>query len=389
MTVAPRRVALLLETDGPGGAEVIVFHLACALRDRGHDVTPVGIAGGMGWLSGKYREAGFEPVLLTERRPPDWRLVRALAGTFRANRIELVHSHEFTLGWYGAWAARRAGLPHVVTMHGNQTMTDAWRRRAILRWSFRKSAAVLAVSEATRSQLVADLRLRPDAISVVHNGIPERRGDPEPIRRELGLREGELLVIAVGNLDRRKGHIHLLEALAKLTAEGLDVPWRVAIAGGRGGPERERLTHFAAEHGMADRVHILTARDDIPDLQAAADIFTMPSLWEGLPLAVLEAMLSGTVVLASETSGIPEAITHGEHGLLAPPGDSDALARELGRLIREPELRERLARNALERARREFHIDAMTGAYEAIYESACAGVAAPAPVPASAGGSST
>jgi glycosyltransferase involved in cell wall biosynthesis len=373
VTLAPRRLALLLETDGPGGAEVVVFQLACELRARGHEVTPVGISGGMGWLSGKYREAGFEPVLLPERRPPDWRLARSLAGVFRERRIELAHSHEFTMAWYGAWAARRAGLPHVATMHGNQTMTDAWRRRVILRWAFRRSAAVVAVSEATRAQLVDDLGLAPGAIAVIRNGIAERAGDAEPIRRELGVREGELLILAVGNLDRRKGHIHLLEALKQLEDEGLDVPWRVAIAGGRGGPERERLQAFAAEHGMADRVHILTQRDDVPNLQAAADVFTMPSLWEGLPLAVLEAMLSGTVVLASETSGIPEAITHEEHGLLAPPGDSAALARELGRLLREPDLRQQLAASALARARREFTIQAMTGAYESTYGVALAG----------------
>ncbi|MGH0036121.1 MAG: glycosyltransferase family 4 protein [Myxococcota bacterium] len=373
MTTTPRRLALMLETDGPGGAEVIVFQLACELRDRGHEITPVGIAGGSGWLRDKYRDAGFDPVHLPERRPPDWRLVGALAGTFRERRVELVHSHEFTFTWYGAWAAGRCGIPHVATLHGNQTMTDAWRRRVALRWAFRRSASVVAVSDATRVQLLADLKLPPGAISVIHNGIPERPGDAEPVRRELGVREGELLIIAVGNLDPRKGHIHLLEALAILEDAGLDVPWRVAIAGGRGGPERERLEAFAREHGWADRVHILTQRDDIPNLQAAADIFSMPSLWEGLPLAVLEAMLSGTVVLASETSGIPEAIREGEHGLLAAPGDSADLARQLGRLLREPELREKLAAGALARARREFTIHAMAGAYEEIYGAALEG----------------
>ena len=105
------------------------------------------------------------------------------------------------------------------------------------------------------------------------------------------MRSGELLLMAVGNLDARKGHIYLLRALQQLRAAGDGTAWRVAIAGGRGGDQREALEAFAREHGFFDRLHLLTQREDIPNLLAAADIFTMPSLWEGLPLALLRRAL--------------------------------------------------------------------------------------------------
>jgi len=369
----PYRVALMLETDGPGGAEVVVQQLAEELRRRGNEVVPVGPAQGFGWLSARLKAAGFEPETFTLRRALDWACVRGLREVFARRKVDVVHSHEFTMCVYGALAARLHGLPHVTTMHGNQTMTRALRRRVALRWAFRNSRAA-AVSQATKRQLDADLGLAPGALTVVHNGIPERPGDPAPIRRELGVQPGELLIAAVGNLDPRKAHINLLRALELLGRAGLPTCWRVAIAGGRGGPEREPLEAFAREHGFAERLHILLERSDIPNLLAAADVFCMPSLWEGLPLAVLEAMFAGKPIIASGVSGIPEAITSGTHGLLTPPGDIGALADALRSVLGSAELRARLGAAARARAKAEFAIGVMADRYERLYfERAAAG----------------
>jgi len=357
----------LLESDGPGGAEIVLFDLAQELQARGYLVVPVGPEDGVGWLGERLRGAGFERETYLEGRPPDWRVVRDLMRIFKRRRVDLVHSHEFTMSVYAAVACRLAHLPHVMTMHGNMTMTDAWRRRAALRWAFRRGQGTVAVSAATKRQLDTDLSLGPDQLRVIRNGIPVRQGDPQPVREELGVGPDERLILAVGNLDRRKGHIYLLEALAMLKDEGL-CSWRVAIAGGRGGDEGPRLEAFAAAHGFGDRLHVLTHRDDIPNLQAAADIFAMPSLWEGLPLALLEALLAGTACVASDTSGIPEAIRDGQDGLLAPPGDSAGLAKALRRLVTDDAFRETLARQGQERALREFTIGVMADAYEKLFE---------------------
>jgi glycosyltransferase involved in cell wall biosynthesis len=358
----------MLETRGPGGAEVVLLNLAHELRDRGHRVYPVGPEDG--WLRERFRSSGFEPQPFAIRRALDPRCLRDMARMLRRLRIDVVHSHEFTMGVYGTAATRLVGAPHVITMHGNQTMTQALRRRMALRWAFRHSSATTAVSDATKVQLDEDLGVDRNVIVVVRNGVPIPQGNPQPVRKELGVREGEVLILAVGNLDPRKGHIVLLRALHQLSEGGLERPWRLAIAAGRGGPEQPRLEAFAAEHGMAERVHILKYRSDIPDLLAAADIMAMPSLWEGLPLAILEAMLAGTAIVASETSGIPEAIVSGEHGLLTPPGDVSALAAALGTLIRDDACRRGMAARARDRALSEFTIGAMTDAYEELYRRA-------------------
>jgi len=363
----PGTIALMLESDGPGGAEIILFNLATELRARGYDAVPVLPAGGTGWLGERLRASGFEPESFHFRPPPDWRLVRDLARMMRRRRVELVHSHEFAMAVYGAAASRLVGLPQVVTLHGPHRLAEVLRRRVAARWAFRASRAVTVVSRATQSQLARDLGLRPQAFCVVHNGVPVRVGSPVQIRQELAIGEGDLLIVAVGNLDEHKGHIYLLEALHRLSVEGVSVPWRLAIAGGRGGACHRSLTEFVARRGLAPRIQILTHRDDVPDLLSAAEVFVMPSLWEGLPLALLEAMLAGKAIVASEVFGIPEAITPGEHGLLVPAGDSGELARALRRLLEDAHLRKRLGQAAKQRAMREFTLSTMTDAFERVY----------------------
>lgn len=359
-------IAQMLESDGPGGAEMVVLRLAEALRDRGHEIVPVGPAAGCGWLAAQFEGRGFVPEQFRLRGPLDWRCARGLTAMLRRRGVDVVHSHEFTMGVYGAVSARWAGSGHVITMHGNQTMTRRWRRRVSLRGAFRLSDAVVAVSQDTKRFLDAELALAPGALRVVANGVPTSTGDRSRVRAELAIDQHDVLVLATGSLVPRKGHAVLIKAMALQPATG--PRWVLAIAGN--GAERGTLESLSRELGVEQRVHLLGHRDDVGDLLAAADIFAMPSLWEGLPLALLEAMSAGKAIVASATSGIPEAITNEVEGLLTRPGDVEQLAAAIGRLSRDAGLRQQLESSATARARREFSIDAMTSAYESLYYAA-------------------
>ena len=357
----------MIETDGPGGAEMMVFRLGEELRRRGHYVLPVGPPAGTGWMGAKFREAGFSPETFRLDRPVDPPLVSRLARLCREHRIDLIHSHEFTMAVYGSAAARRLSVPHVITMHGGFTATKALRRRIALRWAMRGSGATVAVSDATRREFARDLGIRESSFDVIHNGVPAKAGNPTNVRREFGCKEGEVVILAVGNLDRNKNHRMLLEALVRLDDKGIGVPWRVVIAAGRGGAEREYLSDYIAARRISDRVHLALGRDDVVDLQALADVFVMPSLWEGLPMALLEAMVAGKAIIASRTAGIPEAISDGTEGLLIEPGNLDALVDRLRVLLTDPARRRALGEAALARAHREFTIEVMTDRYLATY----------------------
>lgn len=359
-------IAMMSGTVGLGGAEMVVLQLTQELRSRGHTVHPVVPLNREGWLVEALRADGFTVHRYDLRRAIDATLPARLAGQLAALGVDVIHSHEFTMAVYGAAAAQRIGRPHVITMHANQTTADRLRRRMAMRWAFKRSQTI-AVSEDTRIDMESRLGLRKGLIEVIPNGIPEIRGDRSRTRQALGVTDEDVLLLSVGNLSARKAHWVLLEAAVLLRAQGLDEthPWRVAIAGD--GEERPMLEQMIHDHQLHNRVQLLGKRTDIADLQAAADVFVLPSLWEGLPLAVLEAMFGGNPVIASDKSGIPEAVDQGVHGLLTPPGDPGALANAIASLLRDPVRRTAMGQAALERARRDFTIAAMTNAYEEQY----------------------
>jgi glycosyltransferase involved in cell wall biosynthesis len=370
----------MLESDGPGGAEVFLLHSAEELRARGYQVVPVLPSWKTGWLAEQFRNRGFDPVSFTLECPIDWDCLKGLLVDLDRRGVDVIHSHEFTMAVYGAAAGRSLGKRHVITMHGNQWVMDARRRRWALKCAFGASDAVVAVSEDTRKHLLESMRLDSDAVVTIPNGIPAPQGDPERPRQEFALRSDETLLLAVGNLTERKGHIVLLRALRRLLEGGLTVPWRLIVAGE--GPERPSLEAFIKDGGMESRVHLPGHRSDISDLQAAAEIMVMPSLWEGLPLAVLEGMHAGNAVIGSNASGIPEAIRDGVDGFLVTPGDDQMLADALRRLLEDPALRRRMGDSARKRALDRFSIHRMMDEYEELYVGA-GRMSAPSPVVAS------
>jgi glycosyltransferase involved in cell wall biosynthesis len=362
-----RHIAVMNETVGIGGAEWLILHLVEELRSRGRRVTCV-LPEEEGWLSGRLEELGVPMHRFRIRRMVDLECVDHLTEALGRDGVEAIHSHEFAMSVYGTAVAQRLGCPHVITMHGNQTMLDRARRRVALRWAIRHSRAAVAVSGSTRDHLLDRLGPRTGPIQVIRNGIPHRPGDRERTRAALGIRPDQAVLLGAGSLVERKGFHVLVDALALLRSRGSSMgDWKLLVAGE--GSFRPVLEERIAASGVGDRIELLGYRLDVPDLQAAADIFVMPSLWEGLPLAVLEGMFAGNPVVATRASGIPEAVDHGVEGLLVDAGEAGPLADALGRLLSDREFAQRLGARARERALAEFTLARMTDEYEALYWS--------------------
>ncbi|TVR53326.1 MAG: glycosyltransferase family 1 protein [Gemmatimonadales bacterium] len=358
-------VALMNETVGIGGAETVILQLAQELVGRGRRVVCV-LPRKDDWLTAELEACGIPIRRFTIRGRMDLECVQEITEALRRDGVEAVHSHEFAMAVHGTAVAHRLGCPHVITMHGNQTVLDRLRRRVALRWAFRHSRAAVAVSVSTRDHMAERLGLSAEAIRVVRNGIPVRAGNRESTRRSLGLSPDHLAIFGAGSLVERKGFHVLVEALGMVERRGsVPAEWRLFIAGE--GSYRPEIEAAIAREGLGDRVTLLGYRLDIPDLQAAADLFAMPSLWEGLPLAVLEGMFAGNPLVATRTSGIPEAVRDGVEGLLVTPGDPEELASALERLLSDADLRARLGAGARARATSEFTIQRMADEYEGLY----------------------
>jgi len=340
------------------------------LRRRGHFVLPVGPARGVGWLGDHFRRVGFTPEVFRLQRRIDPGCVRGLMDLFREHRIDAVHSHEFTMAVYGAAASRLLNLPHVITMHGGFKVWKALRRRIALRWAMRQSDHTVMVSRATRRQFATELGVDESLFTVVPNGVPPAAGDGARARAEFGIAEHECVLLAVGTLENHKGHRVLLEALTGLVSTGLGAPWKLIIAGGRGGDQHQSMLEYIRAESLDERVHIVLNRNDVADLLALADVFVMPSLAEGLPMAILEAMVAGKAIVATAIAGIPEAIDDGREGLLVPPADTAALAGALRLLLADPARRAVLGEAAAARANLDFTVAVMAERYEALYANA-------------------
>lgn len=355
------RIAHLIETNGPGGAERMLVHTVQELQAAGCHNIVIAPAGGEEWLQQQLAGAGIpvEPFVLG--RPVSPEFARWLHTTLRRHRIALAHSHEFTMAVYGAWAAWRAGIPHVSTMHGNRYYAARLRRRVALRAAFALTGKVVAVSQALAAHLRRDLWLAASRVTIIGNGVRPQRAERSDLRQRLGIGPQHRLVLAVGNLYPVKGHRYALEALASLPRVHLAIAGRGDLA--------EALRDQATRLGVADRVHLLGLCSNIANLLAAADVFILPSLSEAVPLALLEAMFAGCAIVASDVGDVRAVLDDGRAGILVPPGDARALARAIQDLLEAPTRARDLGARARQRAEQEYDVSHVVARYVTIYET--------------------
>jgi len=357
------RIAHLIETDMPGGAERMLASLAGALHASGCPGVAFLPRDRHGWLSHELSSVGIPVEYFVLERPFSPKLARELAAAFVRYRIDLAHSHEFEMAVYGAWSARKAGIPHVITMHGGRVYAQRWRRRIALRLAVESTGGAVAVSLKLGEHLRRDLLLSPRLITVIPNGVAPARAIAPTLRNELHIAPEEKLVVSVGSLYPVKGHRFLIEALALLGATQPEI--HLAIAGR--GELADALAEQARALGLDRRVHLLGLRSDIPMLLAAADLFVLPSLSEGLPLALLEAMFAARPIVATNVGDVQAALGS-EAGVVVPPGDPRSLASAIARLLADRATARSMGGRAAVRAAEEYGLDRMVDRYARVYE---------------------
>ena len=318
-----------------------------AIRARGHEV--IG-ACAEGPLLREVRAEGFRvaglPLERTLSAGAHWRAYRALVALFRAERPDLVHAHMPISGFLARIAARSAGVPRVAyTGHGFWfNAPGAAPRRAVgfaMEWLAARCTDVFMTVSAEEAADARRLGISGSALAV-GNGRDPALFHPDPdaraaVRRALGVDEDRVVALAVSRLVRHKGYPELAQAVRAVPDLEL---W---VAGERLASDRgEDMAALLAESGLGGRLRLLGYRTDVPALMAAADIFVLPSHFEGLPMSVIEAMLTGLPVVASDIRGPREQVVHKKTGLLVPPGDCADLAAALARLAADPALRARM-----------------------------------------------
>lgn len=351
------------------GAEMLLVDLM-RLRIPGWRYAIVCLIKG-GPLEQEFEKLGIPVVIFGRRGKLDPGLVFRLAAWLKRERVSVVHTHLFTADTYGRLAARLAGVPAVFSTVHN--IVNPWKgsgRKFIDRLFARLSTAVVGCSEEVTQTLAARDKIPASKLVSIPNGIDLQkfsRFSGADVRREFGLPEDRLLIGIVGRLHEQKAHGDLFQALTRL-AQVRDKPLNCLVIGT--GDLQDVLKQQVKDLGLDDCVIFTGMRTDVPRLVAALDVFVMSSHWEGLPIALLEAMASSKAVLCTRVGGIPDVVTDGDNGLLVEPRDVPQFAKRLDDLLQDPALRTRLGQRARETVIARFDVSRTAAAYNRLHQQA-------------------
>jgi glycosyltransferase involved in cell wall biosynthesis len=358
------------------GSQRVMLSLARWFHNEGYPVQAIFYYDKQGLEATWQRDNNFHVTSLQARRIKSnpisnlFRLVRGQLRLFSILRKNIKSVIAFTphsnlLGLPLAWIA---GVPvRIGTHHGHiegSSRLLSWLHGRLTNSSL--CSMMVAVSSQVREHAVRREGASKSKIIVIENGIEPfafKENSFESrrvIRSSLGLTEQDLLILTVGRLTIQKGHTYLLDAVKILSSKYPNTNFLFA----GDGPLHEELQKKAENLGVSDSIQFLGVRNDVERLLLAADIFVQPSVWEGLSLALLEALMAGLPVIASRVEGVVDVVVDGESALLVPAKDPVALAEAIDKLIKEPEFRKQLAIQGQNRFLERYSVDRMSRSYE-------------------------
>lgn len=350
------RIAYFSDALYMGGAEIYLYLLASNLdRERYEPVLIMKTNPALGALKVRMESAGIAVHEIDVSLGGKMKGAIGLMRLFRRLRPSLLHLNipgpfdaQYSLV---APLARLAGVRHVVSTEHLPMVPSFPKARLLKGFATRWIGRVITVSEDNRRYLVGFHGIPDSKIRVVYIGIPdESPGEGLDIRRDLSLPDDTFLLVAVGRLTERKGHVVLLDAMSGL-------PDRVHLMIVGTGELEERLRGIAGEAGIGGRIHFLGRREDVPALLRCSDILVLPSILEATPYVLVEAMAAGLPVVASGIYGVPEIVSRGETGLLFPPGDSGKLRKMIKFLLEDGERLKCMGESARARFEKKFGIE--------------------------------
>jgi glycosyltransferase involved in cell wall biosynthesis len=377
--VHPKFSILLLGTQmAVGGAQKVLLDLARWFHERGHAVT-VAFFYDKEDLHAKWQQGNQFPIVnLKAYRMGAGLVANALSlpkglwllwRLLRSRRYDVVETFTHDSNILGVPLAWLAGIPvRIAINQGSIEGLPRWRERLHTWLVNHKIASILvAVSERMRQTAMQE-GIHAERIAVIQNAIVPVATDSVnrlDVREELGVGENEAFILSVGRLVHQKAHEFLVAAMPAVLREFPNT--KVGICGD--GFLHPQLDGQIKSLGLESSVKLLGRFDDVTKFLAAADVFALPSRWEGLPIALLEAMSVGLAVVATPVAGVDEVVVNHEHGLLVPVGNVSALSDAIVQLLRDPQLRCKLGAAAKQRVIESYSTDQMGERYLSLMES--------------------
>ena len=363
----PRTILHLISRLSVGGVENQLLQL-CRHYDRTQFSPLVCCIREKGEIGREIERAGVEVIALGRREVHQLNpsLILEIRRLLRAREVSILRTHQYEAGFYGRLAALFAGPPIVVSSFHNIYRRRKWHRERVNWLLSHLTDRIVAVSECVKSDILRYDSVPAAKVKVIYNGIDPHQFQGEVREEELkvalGFSPNARLLGTIGRMTPQKGHTLLLEVFAALRRL-MDL--KLVIVGD--GPLRKSLEQRAAALGVGDDVCFPGARRDIYPLLRSMEVFVLPSLWEGMGTAVIEAMAAGRAVVASDIPPLREVVPSPELGTLVTPKDKDSLLQALGRLLADRELRERMGERAREYALSRFPIQRVVSEYQDLF----------------------
>ncbi|MDI6794277.1 MAG: glycosyltransferase [bacterium] len=319
------RVMQVIATLEVGGAEGQLYELVKELNKEKYAVSVCGLTRG-GPLKEKIEELGIPVYILGKRNKLDFTILFRLASLLKRKKIDLVHTWMFTANMWGRLAAILAHVPCLVASERTVAFEKDACRNVIDKILAGFTDLIIANSEGVRRSCLKR-GLPSEKLSVITNSchleiFGVREDCIKKTKTKLGIKDGSLLVGSIGVLRPEKGHrflVHSIPAVLNIFPEAIFI-----LVGD--GPQRKELEELSVKLGISQKVKFLGQRRDVPDILSCLNVFVLPSLYEGLPNAVLEAMACGLPVIGTDVEGTNEVVVDGETGILVPPKDPARLA---------------------------------------------------------------
>ena len=364
------KILHFLDTVNRGGAETLVLDVCRNASANGLDI--IFASAGSGALEDDFRRSGVEVFRFKRRLPFDLFLTASLRRIIKNNEINIVHTHQAVEALHAL--AATAGTPAQVVLTHHGIVTDR-KNLLALKFLLPRVAHNIVVGKASRKSYETEFDfVFPPATSLIYNGVEERRLKPtgKNLRVELALSADALLIGMIGNFyaEPRKDQMTVCRALPRIFSEMPNVHCVFAGKTQSGAEEKYvECVRFCEENKITDRVHFLGARNDVPDILAALDVFVCSSLKEGLPIALNEAMLAGVPTVISDIEPLLEASDDGKYAEIFPVGNADVLGEKIINLLSDENLRKNLANGARDYAKNNFSIEAHLRKLKKLYES--------------------
>lgn len=350
-----------------GGGETHVLDLVNELNKARFESVILSFTEGP--MVDKLRADGFKVYVVPTEKPFNYKVWKAVKKIVEQEKIDLIHAHGTRANSNTFSTAKSLGIPLIYTVHGwsfhpDQSPAVKIIRTLSERFLVNMANKTICVSESNLKE--GQLKFPMPNATVILNGINQQKFNPDQtfksVRSELKIASDAILVGYIARITAQKEPLNFLRAIAQIDPA---LNAKFLIVGD--GELKTEMLELAAALNINDQVIFQDFRADIPDVLNAVDIFCLPSLWEGLPIALLEAMAMKKAIVATAIDGISDLIQSGENGILVPVASPDKIAEAITLLIKDTELRSRLAEQAAATVREKYNVNRMTRSVEEEY----------------------